>query len=113
MQMRQLHSHLSQTHLARSELVTGAAAELFEAFSPLTLRGRALIRRRLGDDAHRLQRGDASFKPLCPLLTLLREAELALLAEGVALLATVSVEKVLGELALTLASRDHPVQCGA
>ena len=93
MQMRQLHSHVSQTDLARSGLVTGAAAELFEAFSPLTLRGRALIRRNLGDDAHRLQRGDASFKPLCPLLTLLREAELALLAEGVAILCSRECQK--------------------
>ena len=110
MEMRQPHSHLSQTHLARSELVTGAAAELFEALCPLTLRGRALIRRNLGDDAHRLQRGDASFKPLCPLRTLLREAELALLAEGVAILATVSVKKVLGELALAFSGPDHAVQ---
>ena len=110
MQMSQLRSHFSQTHLARSELVTGAAAELFEAFSPLTLRGRALIRRNLGDDAHRLQRGDTSFKPLCPLLTLLREAELALLADGVAILATVSVKKVLGEFALAFPGPDHAVQ---
>ena len=93
MQMRQLRAHFSQTHLARSEFVTGAAAELFEAFSPLTLRVRALIRRNLGDDAHRLQRGDASFKPFCPLLTLLREAELALLAEGVAILCSRECQK--------------------
>src|SRR5438105_4253589 len=110
MQIGQLHSHLGQTHLARSELVTGAAAELFEAFSPSTLRGRALIRWNLGDDAHRLQRGDASFKPLCLLLTLLREAELALLTEGMAILATVSVKKVLGEFTLAFSGGDHPVQ---
>src|SRR6266571_37029 len=100
MQMRQLRAHLSQTHLARSELVTGTAAELFEAFSPLTLRGGALIRWHLGDDAHRLQRGNASFKPLCLFLALRGKAEFALIADGVALLATVSVEKVLGDLTL-------------
>src|SRR5438105_1046999 len=110
MQIGQLHSHLGQTHLARSELMTGAAAELLETFSPLALRGRALIRRNLGDDAHRLQRGDASFKPLCPLLTLFREAELALLPEGVAILTTVSVKKVLGEFALAFPGADHAVQ---
>ena len=43
MEVRKLCSHFSQTHLARSELVTRAASELLEAFSPLTLRGRALI----------------------------------------------------------------------
>jgi len=92
MQMRQLRSHLGQPHLARSELVTGGAAELLEALSPSTLRGRAMILGYLGDDAHRLQRGNASFKPLRPFLALLGEAELALLADGVAALATVSVE---------------------
>src|SRR5882757_4375543 len=102
MQMRQLRSHLGQTHFAWSELVTGAAAELLEAFRPLTLLGRALIRGYLRDDAHRLQRGDASFKPLCLFLALRGKAEFALIADGVAPPATVSVEKVLGELALTL-----------
>src|SRR5437016_312913 len=113
MQMCQSRSHFGQSHLTWSELVTGGTTELLEALSPSPLRGRALILRHLGDNAHRLQRGNASFKPLCPFLALGREAKLALTADGVALLATVSVEKVLGELALTLASRDHPVQCGA
>jgi hypothetical protein len=94
MQMRQLRSHFGQAQLARSYLVTGGAAELLEALSPAALRGRALIRGHLGDDAHRLQRGNASFKPLRPFLALLREAKLAPLADGVAVLAAVSVEKV-------------------
>src|SRR5437588_4000938 len=113
MQMRQFRSHFGQPHLTRSELVTGGTTKLLEALSPSPLRGRALILRHLGDNAHRLQRRNASFKPLCPFLTLCREAQPALTADGVALLATVSVEKVLGQLMLTLPSRDHPVQCGA
>jgi hypothetical protein len=110
MQIRQLRSDFGQTHLAWSELVTGGATELVEALSPLTLRGRAPILGHLGDNAHRLQRGNASFKPLCSFLAFLREAEFALLADGVALLATVSVKKVLGQLSLALAGGDHPVQ---
>ena len=39
------------------------------------------------------------------MLTLLREAELALLSDGVALLATVSVEKVLGEFSRAFPQR--------
>ena len=113
MEMRQFRSDLSEAYFAWSELVARAAPELLEAISSLTLRSRAPILGYLGDNAHRLQRRNASFKPLCPFLTLGREAEPALTADGVALLATVSVEKVLGQLMLTLPSRDHPVQCGA
>src|ERR1700693_291387 len=112
MQMRQLRSHFRQLHLARSELVTGDAAELLEALSPSTLRGRALILGHLGDDAHRLQRGNASFKSLRPFLALVGEAELALLADGVAILATMSIEEVLSELSLAFPGGDHPVQHG-
>src|SRR5579864_3502711 len=112
MQMRQLRSYLGQPHLARSELVTSGATELFEALSPSTLRGRALILGHVADDAHRLQRGNASFKPLRSFLTFLREAELALLAKGVAVLATVGIEQVLGELSLAFPGCDHPVQFG-
>ena len=112
MQMRQFRSHYSQPHPARSELVTGGAAELLEALSPSTLRGRALILAYLGDDTHRLQRGDASFKSLRPFLALVGEAELALLADSVAILATMSIEEVLRELLLTFPVGDHPVQRG-
>src|SRR5205809_7548432 len=110
MQMRQLRSHIRQLHLARSELVTGGAAELLEALSPSPLRGRALLLGHLGDDAHRLQRGNASFKSLCLFLALRGKAEFAPIADGVAVLATVSVDEVLGELALTLARRARAVQ---
>src|SRR5580704_4926732 len=112
MQMRQLRSHIRQLHLARSELVTGGAAELLEALSPSTLRGRALILGYLGDDAHRLQRGNASFKSLRPFLALVGEAELALLADGVAILAAMGVEQVLGELFRAFPGGNHPVQPG-
>src|SRR5262249_14126931 len=104
---------LSQIHLTRSEPMTCGAAELLEAFSSLALRGRALIRGHLGDDAHRFQRGDASLKALCPLFALLGEAELALLADGVAVLATVSVKQILGDLARAFPVVDHAVQCRA
>src|SRR5260370_3511520 len=112
MQMRQFRSHIRQLHLARSELVTGGAAELLEALSPSTLRGRALILGYLGDDAHRLQRGNASFKSLRPFLALVGEAELALLADGVAILATMSIEEALRELSLAFPAAHHPVQQG-
>src|SRR5215467_8313361 len=112
MQMRQLRSYFSQTHLAWSELMTCGATELLEALGPSALSGRPLILRYLGDNTHRLQGGNTSFKAVCPFLALGREAELALTTDGVALLATVSVEKVLGEFALTLTGRDHPVQFG-
>src|SRR5580704_4076265 len=112
MQMRQLRSHIRQLHLARSELVTGGAAELLEALSPSTLRGRALILGYLGDDAHRLQRGNASFKSLRPFLALVGEAELALLADGVAILAAMGVEQVLGELFRAFADGNRLVQFG-
>src|SRR5437879_7626080 len=81
MQMRQFRSHFGQPHLTWSELVTRSTTELLEALSPSPLRGRALILRHLGDNAHRLQRGNASFKPLCPFLALGREAKLALTAD--------------------------------
>ena|SRR3974390_2141936 len=113
MQMRQLRSQFGQPHLAWSDLVTCGATELLEPLSPLPLRGRALILGHLGDNAHRLERGNASFKPLCSFLALRRKAEFALAADGVALSATVCIEEILGEFALTLASRDHLVQCGA
>src|SRR5262245_66588025 len=113
MQMRQLHSHFRKSHFVWSEFVTCGAPELLEALNPSTLRGRALILGYLDDDAHRLQCRNAAFKSLCPFLALCSEPELALTAHGVALLATVSVEKVLSELSRTLASCDHPVQFGA
>src|SRR5262245_37726032 len=113
MEMRQFRSHFGQPHLAWSDFVTCGAPELLDALNPATLGGRALILGYLDDDAHRLQRRNAAFKSLCPFLALCSEPELALTAHGVALLATVSVEKVLGELSRTLASRDHPVQSGA
>src|SRR5215813_8253503 len=113
MKVRQLRSHLSQTHPARNELVAGPASELLEAFNPLTLGGRALNRGHLGDDTHRLQRGNASFKPLCLLFAFCGKAESALIADGMALLASLSVEEVLGEVATTLPRRNHPVQRSA
>lgn len=61
--------------------MTSGAAELLEGLNPSTLRGRALIRRHLGDNAHRLQRRNASLKPLRAFLALLREAQLAPLTE--------------------------------
>src|SRR5215471_10572972 len=110
--MRQLRSHFRQIHLARSELVARGATELFETLSPSTLSGRALVLRHLGDNAHRFQGSNTSFKALRSFLALGREAEFALAADRVALPATVSVEEVLGELARALTSRDHPVQFG-
>src|SRR5262249_61836419 len=110
--MRQLRSRFGQIHLAWRELVTCGATELVEALSPLSLRGRALILGHLGDNTHRLQGGNAPFKASRPFLALGRESELALTANGVALPATVSVEEVLGEFALTLTGRDHAVEFG-
>src|SRR5260370_38341385 len=110
MQMRQFRSHIRQLHLARSELVTGGAAELLEALSPSTLRGRALILGYLGDDTHRLQRGNASLKSLRPFLALLGEPELAIVAYRVAILAAVSVEDVLSQLLIALTGSDHLVE---
>src|SRR5215471_11203249 len=102
--MRQLCSHFGQIHLAGRELVTCGATELLEALSPSALRSRALIFRHFGDNAHRFQGSNTSFKALRSFLTLGREAEFALAADGVALPATVSVEEVLGELARALTS---------
>src|SRR5258705_12931810 len=110
--MRQLRSYCGQLHLARSDLVTGGAAELFEALSPLTLRGRALILWHLGDEAHRFQRGNAPLKSLCFFLALRSEAEFAIVADSVAVLATVGVKDVLGELFRACSGGDHLVQPG-
>ena len=110
MQIRQLCPHFGQLCFAWSYLVTGDAAELLEALSPLTLRGRAAIFRHFRDDGHRLQCRNASFESLRPLLTLFREAELAVFSYGVAPVATASIEYILGDLPLTLASGDHSVQ---
>lgn len=56
--------------------------------------------------------GNAAFKPLGSFLALLREAELTFRADGVAAVATVSVEKVLGKLSLALPIGDHSIQGG-
>src|SRR6266849_7920323 len=110
MQMRQLRSHFRQPHLTRRELVTRGAAELLETLGSAALRGRALILRYFGDDAHRLQRGNAAFKPLSPFLALLGEPELAIVAYRVAILAAVSFEDVLSQLLIALTGSDHLVE---
>src|SRR5260370_14530877 len=112
MQMRQLRSYCGQLHLARSDLVTGGAAELLEELSHLMLCGRGLILWQLGDDAHRFQRGNAPLKSLCFFLALRGEAKLAIETYDVAILATVGVKDVLGELFRACAGGDHPVQLG-
>src|SRR5579864_782554 len=112
MQACQLCSCPGQAHFSGADIVTGAATELLEPLNSSKLRRRTLIFGHLDDDGHRLQGGNASFESLRPFPALLRKAELSLLADGVALPATLTVEQVLGTLSLALSGSNHLVQRG-
>src|SRR5579871_3525137 len=112
MKVLELRANVSQRQLSRSKLVTGRAAELFKALSLLTLLRGALFLGRLDDDGHRREHVDASFKTLGALFALFRIAELALLTDRVAALASVSIEDVHGKFLWAFAGGDHPVEHG-
>jgi|SRR6516164_175300 hypothetical protein len=96
MQASQLGSGLGQGHFSRTHFVTGGTTKFLKALNSSKLRRRTLILGHLGDDGHRFRRGDASLESLPPFLAFLGEAELSLIADSVALPATLSVKKMLG-----------------
>src|SRR5690348_8397878 len=110
MQMRQLRSHFGHPQLSRTELVASCATEFVETGRLLALLIRAFVLRYLDNHGHCRQHSNAPFKPLRPFLAFGRVAELAVVTDGVATLATMRVKHVSGEFFWAGIFGDHLVQ---
>ena len=80
--------------------MTDRAAEVLETGRLLSLRRRPAIPRNAGDCIHVGEHSDTAFEVLTRFLSTRSEAELTLLANGMAALASVIIEHILRQLLL-------------
>jgi hypothetical protein len=106
----QFGSHFSQSGLAWSDLVTESATEFPKTGCLLSLLVRPPVFRSLRDPIHVRKQANAPFKIARHLLPSGSEAEFAVLAHGVAVVAAVLFKHIPGKLLLGFVGGDHLVQ---
>ena len=89
------------------------AAEFLETGGFPELLSRATVIRRLHDEVHVREESDATFKITSRLLPYGCQAKFAVLAYGVAVLATMGSEHILSDFQWTFVGGDHAIEGGS